>query len=57
MIQEKAFEVPFDFKSRSDFSIGDPSSIPPGIMPNYSVEAKRPFLGFGITRPLGEQKK
>jgi hypothetical protein len=49
---QRNFDFPLDFKSRADFNIGDPSSIPPGVMPNFSVEAKRPFVGFGFTQPL-----
>lgn len=49
---QRNFDFPLDFKTRADFNIGDPSSTPPGLMPNYSVEAKRPFVGFGFSQPL-----
>ena len=54
--EQRPFDVPLDFKNRSDFNIGDPASIPSGRMENLSVEPKYPFFGLGVTRPFGGTK-
>jgi len=49
--------VPLDFKSRSDFNVGDPASIPSGRQENLSLEPRNPtFFGLGLTRPFGNTK-
>ena len=55
-VTERKFDVPLDFKSRSDFNIGDPASIPSGRTENLSIEPRTPFIGLGITRPFGGTK-
>jgi hypothetical protein len=56
VVSERTFDVPLDFKSRSDFYIGDPVSIPSGRAPNLSVESKNPFFGLGLAQPFGGTK-
>jgi hypothetical protein len=57
VVTERKFDVPLDFKSRSDFNVGDPASIPSGRMENLSLEPRNPsFFGLGITRPFGSTK-
>ena len=49
-VRERPFQYPFDFKSESDFKLGTPSTTPTGLVPHR--EAKKPFVGLGLTRPL-----
>jgi hypothetical protein len=57
VVREQKFDVPLDFKSRSDFNVGDPASIPSGRQENLSLEPRNPtFFGLGLTRPFGNTK-
>jgi hypothetical protein len=56
VVSERTFDVPLDFRSRSDFNIGDPASIPSGRLENLQIEPKSPFFGLGLKQPFGSTK-
>lgn len=57
VVTERKFDVPLDFRSRSDFNVGDPASIPSGRQENLSLEPRNPtFFGLGMTRPFSSTK-
>jgi hypothetical protein len=48
-VPERRLELPFDLKTEPNIKFRGPDSVPAALVP---TKEHKPFVGFGLTRPL-----
>jgi hypothetical protein len=54
VVVEQKFDLPFQFKTEAEMKFRGPTTnISPAVNPVPGERTKRPFVGFGLSRPIG----
>jgi hypothetical protein len=54
VMMKQKFDLPFQFKTEAEMKFRGPTTnISPAVNPVPGERTRRPFVGFGVSRPIG----